>query len=91
ALTDHGDFGARNAQELARKRDVLTSALREVPGVRVAPAASGYFVLADFGRLGEEQGLTGGAFALNEHLSREVGVTGIPAPALCAADSPTAQ
>jgi N-succinyldiaminopimelate aminotransferase len=91
ALTDHGDFGARNAQGLARKRDVLTSALREVPGVRVAPAASGYFVLADFGRLVEEQGLTGGAFALNEHLSREVGVTGIPAPALCAAGSPTAQ
>ena len=91
ALTDHGDFGARNAQELARRRDVLTAALREVPGVRVVPAASGYFVLADFGHLVEEQGVTGGASALNEHLSREVGVTGIPAPALCAAGSPTAQ
>ena len=91
ALTDHADFGAENARALAAKRDVLVSALREVPGMRVTPAASGYFVLADLRELAREQGLPADAFALKERRSREMGVTGIPGPALCAADSPTAR
>lgn len=98
ALAEHGDFPAENARALAAKRDVLVSALRAVPGVRVTPADSGYFVLADLADapaalLGEDAPaeVRADAFALNERLTRTVGVTGVPAPALCAADSPTAR
>ncbi|GAA4506026.1 aminotransferase class I/II-fold pyridoxal phosphate-dependent enzyme [Brevibacterium yomogidense] len=105
ALTDHPAFLEDNARILSGRRDLLVDALREVPGVTVITPESGYFVLVDFrGLYGEARpgaggtspdsgaaALTADAFALNEHLTREVGVTGVPAPALCAAGSPTAR
>lgn len=92
ALTDHAAFLGENARTLADRRDVLVTALREIPGATVIVPESGYFALVDFQGLDESSGtsLAGDAFALNEHLTREVGVTGVPASALCAAGSPTA-
>lgn len=85
ALREHQEFLRENARTLAARRDVLLDALREVPGVHVDSPASGYFALADFAAVTDED-----AAALNARLTREAGVTGIPAPALCAAGSPTA-
>ncbi|WP_051297615.1 aminotransferase class I/II-fold pyridoxal phosphate-dependent enzyme [Brevibacterium album] len=87
ALRAHPGFPAENARILAARRDVLVAALRELPGVDVFVPASGYFVLADFAgaAAGED------AAALNARLTREAGVTGIPAPALCQAGSATAE
>lgn len=88
ALIEHPEFLAENRRTLAARRDDLVAALREVPGAEVVVPASGYFVLVDF------KGFTDAAvdaFALNERLTREVGVTGVPVPALCQAGSSTAE
>lgn len=88
ALAEHPEFPAENARTLAARRDGLVAALREVPGAEVVVPASGYFVLVDFTGSAHE---AVDAFALNERLSREVGVTGVPVPALCQARSATAE
>jgi len=88
ALRDHPAFLPENARTLAGRRDTLVDALHRVPGATVVVPASGYFALVDFSGL---DGCTGDAFSLNERLTREVGVTGIPVPALCAPGSPTAR
>lgn len=88
ALAEHPEFPAENARTLAARRDGLVAALREVPGAEVVVPASGYFVLVDFQGFSDE---AVDAFALNERLSREAGVTGVPVPALCRAGSATAE
>lgn len=88
ALTDHPAFLTENARTLAGRRDILVDALHRVPGATVVVPASGYFAVVDFSGL---DGYAADAFSLNERLTREVGVTGIPVPALCAPGSPTAR
>lgn len=88
ALAEHSEFPVENARTLAERRDTLVAALREIPGAEVVVPASGYFVLVDFQ---QSTGESLDAFTLNERLSREVGVTGVPVPALCAAGSTTAE
>ena len=88
ALAEHSEFPAENARTLAARRDGLVAALREVPGAEVVVPSSGYFVLVDFTGPSDE---SVDAFALNERLSREAGVTGVPVPALCQAGSATAE
>lgn len=98
ALAERPDFPAANARTLAARRDTLVAALQEIPGASVVVPASGYFALVDFrgfaceGFEGEVfEGEAMDAVALNERLSREVGVTGVPVPALCQAGSATAE
>lgn len=88
ALAEHSAFPVENARTLAARRDALVSALRDIPGAEIVVPASGYFALVDFSACTDA---TTDAFALNERLSREVGVTGVPVPALCQAGSATAE
>ena len=85
-LDRHTDFFAANREVLARNRDVLLNALRQIPGVKVSAPGAGYFTIADFSEVTDDD-----AYAFNEHLSENFGFTGVPVAALCQQDSPAAE
>ncbi len=85
ALVDARGFIAENPDSLLERAHRLATALRAVPGLRVSTPQGGYFIIADFSGLTDDD-----AFTINERLSREFGFTGIPVAGLCRAGSPAA-
>lgn len=76
--------GIRDGLEAAR--DVLFPAFDAIDAVTTWRPEAGYFVLVDFSAVTDEE-----AFALNERITRDFGVTGIPVPGLCRKGSVTAE
>lgn len=86
AIGEGWSFPKENRDVLQHNREIIVGALEDVPGLRVHVPQAGYFLLADFSQLTDKD-----ATAVNDVLTRKVGVTGIPATALCREGSETAK
>ncbi|OFS25148.1 aminotransferase class I/II-fold pyridoxal phosphate-dependent enzyme [Brevibacterium sp. HMSC07C04] len=86
AIGEGWSFPQENRDTLQHNREIIVRALEDVPGLRVHAPQAGYFLLADFSQLTDKD-----ATEVNDTLTRKVGVTGIPAPALCRKGSETAK
>lgn len=86
AIGEGWSFPKENRDVLQHNREIIVGALQDVQGLRVHVPQAGYFLLADFSQLTDKD-----ATAVNDTLTRKVGVTGIPATALCREGSETAK
>ncbi|HJH12850.1 MAG TPA: aminotransferase class I/II-fold pyridoxal phosphate-dependent enzyme [Brevibacterium ravenspurgense] len=86
AIGEGWSFPKENRDLLQHNREIIVGALKDVPGLRVHVPQAGYFLLAEFSQLTDKD-----ATAVNDVLTRKVGVTGIPATALCREGSETAK
>lgn len=86
AIGEGWSFPKENRDVLQHNREIIVGALEDVPGLRIHVPQAGYFLLADFSQLTDKD-----ATAVNDVLTRKVGVTGIPATALCREGSETAK
>lgn len=86
AIGEGWSFPKENRDVLQHNREIIVRVLEDVPGLRIHVPQAGYFLLADFSQLTDKD-----ATAVNDVLTRKVGVTGIPATALCREGSETAK
>ena len=86
AIGEGWSFPEENRDVLQHNREIIVGALEDVQGLQIHVPQAGYFLLADFSQLTDKD-----ATAVNDVLTRKVGVTGIPATALCREGSETAK